>query len=90
VRIVGHKTSGAIITLTVQVSGAGRLTVGGRGVAAAHRTLAHAQRLSLKLHITRAAGAALNRRHRLRLTLRASLAAASGGASVASATVTLV
>jgi hypothetical protein len=89
VKVVAHKLSGAKLTLTLDVSAAGRLTVSGHGVSALHRTLAHAGRVSVKLHITRAAAASLHRNHRLKLALRASFAPASGTPSVATATVKL-
>jgi hypothetical protein len=90
VKIVGRGVSGAGVTLTVQVSGAGRLTVSGHGIAPIHRAIAHAGRVTLKLHVTRAAAASLHRHHRLKLALRVSLASGSGASSVAAATVTLV
>jgi predicted transcriptional regulator len=89
VRIVGHKLGGAALTLTLEVFGAGRLSVSGHGVSAVHRTLTRAARVSLRLHITRAAAASLHRRHRLKLMLRVSFAPASGAPSVAATTVTL-
>ncbi len=90
VRIVGHRINGATLTLTLVVSGAGRLTVSGHGISTIHRALAQAGRASVKLHITRTAAASLHRRHRLKLALRASFAPASGAPSAAVATVTLV
>lgn len=90
VRFVAHRVNGAALTLTLAVSGAGRLTVSGHGVSAIHRTLAHARRVSLKLHITRAAAASLHRHHRLKLALRASFVPTAGAPSVTGAIVTLV
>jgi hypothetical protein len=89
VRIVAHKVTGAAVTLIVQVAGSGRLTVGGHGLATVRRSIAHARRVTVRLRITRAAAAALQRHHRLRLSPRASFAPGSGAPSVATTTVTL-
>jgi hypothetical protein len=90
VKVLVHKLNGAALTLTLEVSGAGRLTVGGRGVSTTHRTLVHAGRVSVTLHITRATASVLRRRHHLKLALRASFAPAVGVPTVAAATVKLV
>jgi hypothetical protein len=90
VRIVGHKVRGANVTLVLQLSAAGRLTVSGHGVQPLHRTLTHAGRVSVTLTATRAAAASLHRHHRLKLSLRAAFVPTLGAASVATSTVTLI
>jgi hypothetical protein len=89
VRIVAHKVTSSAVTLIVQVAGAGRLTVGGHGLATVRRTTARAGRLTVRLRINRAAAALLHRHHRLKLAPRASFTPGSGAPSVATTTVTL-
>jgi hypothetical protein len=89
IRILAHPVNGATVTLVLGVAGAGRLAVSGHGIAAIHRSISHAARLSVRLTTTRAAGSSLRKHHRLTLTLHVAFVPAAGAASVASTSVTL-
>jgi hypothetical protein len=91
VRILSHSVRGRLATLVLQVPSAGRVALAGRGVRSAGAYAAKAERLTLRVSLSKLAVASLrrDRHHRLRVTLRASFRPAGGsGASSAAVTVT--
>jgi hypothetical protein len=90
VRILAHRIRGSAITLVLRVPGPGRLTLGGNGLRAVHRSVSHAERLSVRLSATRAALASLHDAHRrLTIRVRVSFAPVSGPRSAATSIVKL-
>jgi hypothetical protein len=91
VRILSHSVRGRLATLVLQVPSAGRVALAGRGVRSAGAYAAKAERLTLRVSLSKLAVASLrrDRHHRLRVTLRASFRPAGGsGASSAAVTAT--
>ncbi|HEY4810313.1 MAG TPA: hypothetical protein VIH71_04565 [Solirubrobacteraceae bacterium] len=88
VKIVSHKVKGRTVTLIVQVPAAGTLTVSGGGVRSLRRQAAKAERVALRLVLSKAGAASLRKhRHGLRVKLDASFAPVSGASSSAATTV---
>ncbi len=91
VRILSHSVRGRLATLVLQVPSAGRVALAGRGVRSSGAYAAKAERLTLRVSLSKLAVASLrrDRHHRLRVTLRASFRPTGGsGASSAAVTVT--
>jgi hypothetical protein len=88
VRIVSHKVKGHTVTLVVQVPAAGTVTVSGGGVRSLHRQVAKAERVTLRMALSKASVASLrNHRHGLKIKLDASFAPVRGTGSSAATTV---
>ncbi len=79
VRILSRHVRGHVVTLLVQVSGAGTLAVTGHGLRSLRRQASRAERVTLRASLTKAAAASL-RAHgrRQRFALRVSFAAVGG------------
>ncbi len=90
VRILGHRVSGHVATLVLQVPSTGRVLLAGVGVRPAGAHAAKAERLTLRVSLSKAVVASLrrNRRHRLAVKLTASFLPAGGSGSSATVTVT--
>ncbi len=79
IRIVSHRVRGKSVTLVVQVPGAGKLALSGRGVASVSRQTAKAERVTLRTTLTKASVASMRRhRHKLTIKLQASFKLAGG------------
>jgi uncharacterized membrane protein YgcG len=91
VKIVSGKVKGDVVTLVLQVPAAGRLTVAGRDTKSVKKEARHAERLSLKVRLTKAVAASLrkHRRH-LKVGLEASFKAVGGASSSARTSVMVV
>jgi hypothetical protein len=88
IRILSHHVKGATVTLVVQISGAGRVALGGKGVASVSRQTAKAERVTLRTTLTKAGVASMRRhRHKLAVKLKASFKPTGGSSSSASLTV---
>ncbi|HYB22755.1 MAG TPA: hypothetical protein VED41_03090 [Solirubrobacteraceae bacterium] len=87
VRIVSRKATGKSITLVVQAPAAGVLTVSGRGVKSLSRQTDRAERLTLKVTLTRAEVASLRRRRDQELKLDIAFKPVSGASSTAGTSV---
>ena len=90
ITILSHKVKGTVATILVKVPAAGRLTLSGKGVHADTRTLRAAERVTLKVKLTKAQLASLRTHHsgRLRVKLEASFKPTAGQGSTAAVTVT--
>jgi hypothetical protein len=64
IKVLSHKVKGKQATIIVQVPSAGTLSLSGKGVRSAHQEAARAERKTLQIVLTRAAGASLKRLHR--------------------------
>ncbi len=90
VAILKRMVRRGVVTLVVRVPAAGRLTIAGKGVRSVSRQTDKAERLTVRVTLTKAAAASLRRHHRsARLTLDARFASVGGPASTASTAVTL-
>jgi hypothetical protein len=90
VRILHHSVRGHVATIVLRVPAAGRVALSGRGVRTASAKAAKAQRLTLRVPLSKAAAASLHRggHHRVRVKLEASFRPAAGAGSTASVVVT--
>jgi hypothetical protein len=90
VAILKRRVRRDVVTLIVRVPAAGRLTITGKGVRSVSRQADKAERVTVRVTLTRAA-AALLRTHRrsIRLKLDAHFASTGGSSSKASTAVTL-
>ena len=89
VSILSHRVRGHVATIVLRVPSAGTAMLAGRGVRGATRRVARAERLTLRVDLSRTASASLRRRrHRLAVRLTASFHPARG--AISSATVTVV
>ena len=90
VRILRHSVRGHVATIVLQLPAAGRVALSGRGVRTARGHAAKAQRLTLRVPLSKAALAALHRggHHRVRVELEASFKPTAGAGSTASVVVT--
>jgi hypothetical protein len=87
VAILGAKTHGSAVTVTLRVPAAGRVTVSGAAVRARTVTAPRAGRLTVTLRLTRAGAAARHRHHgRLAVRVRAAFVSRAGVRSSAGAT----
>jgi hypothetical protein len=90
VRILSYRVSGHAATLVLQVPSAGRVLLAGVGVRSAGAHAAKAERLTLRVSLSKAVVASLrkSRRHRLAVKLTASFKPAAGSGSSATVAVT--
>jgi hypothetical protein len=90
VKILEHKLRGDVVTLIVQVPAAGRLTIAGKDVRSVGRQTDKAERVTLRIALTKAVLASLRRHRRhLGLTIDAYFAGVDGQSSKASEVVSL-
>ena len=88
VKILSRRVRGHAVTLLLQVSSAGTVTVSGRGLRSQRKQASRAERVTVRASLTKAGVATLRgHSHRLRMTIRASFAAVGGPSSSASTTV---
>ena len=90
VRVLNHRVKGHVATVVLHVPSAGRVVLAGRGVRAAGAYAAKAERLTLRVSLSKAVVASLRRgrRHRLTVKLTASFKPAGGSGSSATVAVT--
>ena len=88
VAIVSHKAKGGVATVLVKLPAAGKLTLSGKGVTSETRNAGNAERITLRVKLSKAGSASLRKHHRrLEVTLTASFHATAGTASSAKTTV---
>lgn len=87
VRVTGHRTKGAKLTLVVAAPGAGRITVSGGGLRRGGKLATHAGSYTLQLALAGKGRAALERHRAVRVKVRVSFASAAGKASSVTLTV---
>jgi hypothetical protein len=89
IRVLSHRVRGRVATIVLNVPAAGRVTLAGQGVRAAAGRATKAERLTLRVRLTRAGVASLRRSRRpLRVKLTASFKpTAAGTGSTTSVTV---
>jgi hypothetical protein len=84
IKIVSHKVKGSRATIVVQVPSGGKVTITGAHLTKTTRKATKAERLTLKIKLTRAGTASLKRhRNLLRITLKATFKPTSGSNSTA-------
>ena len=88
VSILSHRVRGHVATIVLRVPDAGTATLAGKGVRGAGKQAARAERLTLRVSLSRTTAASLRHHHRLAVRLNASFHPTSGPSS--SATVTVV
>lgn len=88
ISILSHKIRGQVATIVLSVPAAGSAALAGRGVRTTSKQAARAERLTVRVTLSRAASASLRHHRRLAVKLRASFRPTSGSPS--SATVTVV
>lgn len=78
-----HRTvRGTTFRLRIKVAGRGRITVTGRGLRRASRSVSRAGTYTVTVHLTAAEQRLLRRRHKLRLTITVRFAPSGGTASI--------
>jgi hypothetical protein len=88
VAIVSHKVKGGVATVLVTLPAAGKVRLSGKGVSSETRKAGKAERITLRVKLSKAGSASLRRHHRrLKVTLIASFKATAGQASSARTTV---
>lgn len=88
IAIVSHKVKGSVATILIKVPAAGKLTLSGKGVTTETRKAGKAERITLRVKLSKAGSASLRKhRRRLKVTLTASFKATVGTASSAKTTV---
>ncbi|HEX3911344.1 MAG TPA: hypothetical protein VHW67_11670 [Solirubrobacteraceae bacterium] len=88
--ILAHRSKGALITLTIRIPGAGRLSVTGTGLRPLKRSFSRASaRTTVTLQLSRASAASLRRGRRLKLRLSASFRSSGGPSSSVATTIKL-
>lgn len=88
IAIVSHKVKGSVATILIKVPTAGKLTLSGKGVTTETRKAGKAERITLRVKLSKAGSASLRKhRRRLKVTLTASFKATVGMASSAKTTV---
>lgn len=89
IKIISHKVKGDVATIVVQVPAAGKVTLTGGGVKSDTRKPGKAERVTLKVKLSKAGTASLRRHnHRLKVKLKAAFKPTKGTSSSAAATVT--
>jgi hypothetical protein len=88
VRVLSHRVKGRTATIVVQVPGAGRLAVSGKGVVSQRREASQAERITLRVGLTKAGAASARRRRHLAVPIKIAFSPAAGASS--SATVHVV
>jgi hypothetical protein len=82
IKLLSAKTKGALATITLQAPAAGRLSLHGNGVISSSRTVAHAQRVTVEVRLSKASIASLRHRHgRLKVKLQLSFKTTAGASS---------
>ncbi len=89
VSVVAHRVHGRVATIVLRVPSAGTASISGKGVRGASKQAATAERLTLRVSLTRATAASL-RHHRRRLAVRLTAAFHSSSGGSSSTTVTVV
>jgi hypothetical protein len=88
IKILSHKVKGHIATLVLQIPAAGKVTVSGGGVRAIGKGATKAERLTVRIPLSKAGTASLRQhRNRLSVALKASFKPTSGASSSAGVTV---
>jgi hypothetical protein len=88
IKILSRRVSRGVATIVAQVPAAGRVTLSGRGVSSETRKAARAERITLRVKLSKAGSASLRKhRRRLKVTLTASFKATVGSASSVRTTV---
>jgi hypothetical protein len=89
VKIISRKVRGNVVTIVVQVPGAGRLTVAGNGARSVSKQTSTAERVTVRTTLTKA-GVASRRRHPrdFKVKLKASFKPIDGASSSATSSVT--
>jgi hypothetical protein len=87
VSILSHRVRGHVATIVLRVPSAGTATLIGERVRGASRQAARAERLTLRVGLSRVAAASLHHRNRLAVKLHASFRPTSGSSSAATVTV---
>jgi hypothetical protein len=87
VSILSHRVRGHVATIVLRVPSAGTATLTGERVRGASRQAARAERLTLRVGLSRAAAASLHHRNRLAVELHASFRPTSGSSSATTVTV---
>jgi hypothetical protein len=88
VRVLSHKVKGHTVILVLQVPAAGTLRVSGRSLRSQRSQVAEAERVTLRVALSKAGAASLRkRRHELTIKLETSFAPVSGASSSAVTTV---
>jgi hypothetical protein len=87
VSILSHRVRGRVATVVLRVPAAGTATLAGKWVRGASKQAARAERLTLRVGLTRAASASLRHHRRLAVRLNASFHPTGGSISSATATV---
>ncbi|MGH2852795.1 MAG: hypothetical protein ACRDLF_01190, partial [Solirubrobacteraceae bacterium] len=88
VTILSHRVRGGLATIVLRVPTAGRVSITGRGVRSAVRDAAKAERLTLRVSLSKAAASSLRHSHRrLPVKLKASFKPTAGTGSSATITV---
>lgn len=88
IKILSHKVKGHIATLVLQIPAAGKVTVSGGGVRAIGKGITKAERLTVRIPLSKAGTASLRKhRNRLQVALKASFKPTSGTSSSAGVTV---
>jgi hypothetical protein len=88
IKILSHKVKGHVATLVLQIPAAGKVLVSGGGVRAVGKGAGKAERLTVRILLSRAGTASLRKRHnRLSVALKASFKPTSGSSSSAGVTV---
>jgi hypothetical protein len=88
IKLLSAKTKGALATIALQAPASGRLTLHGNGVTSSSRIVARAQRVTMRLRLSKAGVASL-RRHRGRLKVKLHLSFITTAGASSSATTTL-
>jgi hypothetical protein len=91
IKIISDKVKGNVATLVLQVPAAGKVSVSGAHVTKVTRTVGKAERVTIKVKLTRAGVASLKRHRKLlRVNLKATFDPKSGPASSATASTRFV
>jgi hypothetical protein len=89
VKIISRKVRGSVVTMVVQVSGAGRLTVAGKGVRSVSEQTSKAERVTVRTALTKAGVASWRKHPRdFKVKLEASFKPIDGASASATSGVT--
>jgi hypothetical protein len=88
IKILSHRVKGHVATLVLQIPAAGKVVVSGGGVRAVGKGATKAERMTVRIPLSKAGTASLRKRHnRLSVALKASFKPTSGSSSSAGVTV---
>lgn len=91
IAIISHRVRGRVATIVLRVPSAGTAAISGREVKGASKQAARAERLAMRVELSRAVAASLrHHRRRLAVTLHASFTRVGGSRSQATVTVVFV